>query len=296
MKTTLFTFLLAILLNVGFAQTRDSIDDPCTGFYGEVYVTNATNGNNGAVDLTVYGGAEPFFFNWSNDAHTEDIENLAVGQYTVDVEDSLGCSFTISTYVYGEDLDSSETEPVDTIDAEEAVDTCFSTSPTYAEINSYVITADSIITTWLLFDIDNNFLGSVTVYYVFDNDSAGIYQFEMYINCSNKRGTTTFSYPLYINKKDLVTGITSLKNQSETVLTLYPNPVKNTASVIVDATHSSTIQLEVVSITGQVLSSQIVSMNTGKNVVKLNTTSLKTGIYFVRVTDGKKITVKRFVK
>jgi len=53
---------------------------------------NATfyNASNGSVDLTIKGGAQPFTFNWSNGAVTEDIADLKKGEYSVMVKDSYG--------------------------------------------------------------------------------------------------------------------------------------------------------------------------------------------------------------
>ena len=45
---------------------------------------------NGAIDLTVIGGAAPFTFAWSNGATTEDISGLTPGAYSVTVTDSTG--------------------------------------------------------------------------------------------------------------------------------------------------------------------------------------------------------------
>jgi len=39
----------------------------------------------GAIDLSVTGGTAPFSFNWSNDATTEDLDNLEAGIYSVGV-------------------------------------------------------------------------------------------------------------------------------------------------------------------------------------------------------------------
>lgn len=48
----------------------------------------------GTIDITVDGGAAPYTFNWSNNATSEDITNLATGTYQVTFTDAGGCSGT----------------------------------------------------------------------------------------------------------------------------------------------------------------------------------------------------------
>ena len=47
--------------------------------------------NNGAINITPSGGTPNYSYLWSNGAITEDIENLAPGEYIVTVTDQLGC-------------------------------------------------------------------------------------------------------------------------------------------------------------------------------------------------------------
>jgi|GEM_PF-2901580 len=57
-------------------------------------VTDVTcfGGNNGAIDLLVNGGTQPYSFAWNDNAMTEDRENLPAGSYSVTVTDDHGCS------------------------------------------------------------------------------------------------------------------------------------------------------------------------------------------------------------
>lgn len=48
--------------------------------------------SDGAIDLIVNGGTSPFTYQWSNSATTEDIQNLAEGEYYVIVTDAQGCT------------------------------------------------------------------------------------------------------------------------------------------------------------------------------------------------------------
>jgi uncharacterized protein (DUF2141 family) len=55
--------------------------------------------NNGSIDLTVNGGVVPYAYLWSNGAITQDIFNLAVGNYSVTITDANGCKLIKSKNV-----------------------------------------------------------------------------------------------------------------------------------------------------------------------------------------------------
>jgi gliding motility-associated-like protein len=55
--------------------------------------------NTGSIDVTVTGGTAPFTYNWSNGATTQDLNNIAAGNYSVVVTDANNCSYTLSGVV-----------------------------------------------------------------------------------------------------------------------------------------------------------------------------------------------------
>ena len=62
-------------------------------------VNAVCNEPNGAVDLSVSGGTSPYTFEWSNGETTEDLTNVAPGNYEVTITQANGCSSTQSPVV-----------------------------------------------------------------------------------------------------------------------------------------------------------------------------------------------------
>lgn len=53
------------------------------------------NGSEGAIDISVSGGTQPYHFQWSNAANSEDLSSLPEGEYSVVITDDNGCTSSI---------------------------------------------------------------------------------------------------------------------------------------------------------------------------------------------------------
>ncbi|MCX6270351.1 MAG: SprB repeat-containing protein, partial [Bacteroidetes bacterium] len=62
---------------------------------GTAVVTNATcmSSGNGAINLTMFGGTQPYSYQWSNGATTQDIDGLTADTYHVVVTDAHFCAW-----------------------------------------------------------------------------------------------------------------------------------------------------------------------------------------------------------
>ncbi len=56
-------------------------------------------GSNGAIDLTISGGVEPYTYVWANGATTEDLSSLSAAAYGITVVDANGCSVSDLIFV-----------------------------------------------------------------------------------------------------------------------------------------------------------------------------------------------------
>lgn len=68
------------------------LTDPDALVINETHVDVLCYGaSTGSIDITPSNGTDPYSFDWSNDAFSEDINNLSAGLYSVNVTDFNGC-------------------------------------------------------------------------------------------------------------------------------------------------------------------------------------------------------------
>ena len=96
-----------------------------------------------------------------------------------------------------------------------------------------------------------------------------------------------------------VTGIEDItSNSALTELSVYPNPVKNSATLRFNLIKPEKLNIEVINSIGKSLGNINDNYNQGENEISLDSfiTNLSNGIYFVKITSSNYIISKRFVK
>ena len=77
-----------------------TITQPATALNSSAVFTpvSCAGGNNGSIDVTVWGGTTPYSYSWSNSQLSQDISSLTSGPYTLTINDAKGCSLNGLSY------------------------------------------------------------------------------------------------------------------------------------------------------------------------------------------------------
>jgi hypothetical protein len=235
----------------------------------------ACNGNDGSIDITVLGGSPNYTYNWSTSATTEDLTNAPAGTHTVSITDANGCETTATGTI------AATTPIVITIDT------------IYAEILAIAGGVDITATggtgnfqyTWNTGATTGAAAGGNITGLV-----AGTYDVtvtDLTTGCQQVVTGIVVPYQL----PDFVNTIPALD-----LFQLYPNPTSGRVFVNIVLTETTEVQLDVMSITGQVLQSFEPRENLEQNY-EINMTDYPSGVYLARfVIDNKVVTEKIIVE
>ena len=82
-----------------------------------------------------------------------------------------------------------------------------------------------------------------------------------------------------------------INEMSEEVPFVYPNPAKDYITVVTEANNSNPVQLELYNLSGN----RMAKYKTNETVYKIQTESLRSGTYYIRIQDGTSAVIRKFV-
>jgi parallel beta-helix repeat protein len=231
-------------------------------------VNMTCNGNDGSINITTYGGSPIYTYNWSTAATTEDLTNAPAGTHTVSITDANGCETTATGTV------TATTPIVITIDT------------IYAEIMAIMGGIDITVTGG-----SGNFQYIWNTGYGFDDISglvAGTYDvtvIDLTTGCQKVITGIVVPYQL----PDFVNTISALD-----VFKLYPNPTTGRVFINMALRETTEVQLNVMSVTGQVLQSFEPRKSLEQNY-EIDMTDYPSGIYLARLVIGNKVITEKII-
>ena len=281
--------------SVYFVTYNDSTNlpvDSCDLYvYGDVTDVSYIGATDGAIDLTVYGGTAPYTYNWDNGATTQNIAMLAEGSYFVEVLDAEGCITTNYFSIYAPYDSTGNPNVIDSL-ISSPIDTCID----FVVIEAYVsnitmIDSLSFLLEWTFID-DQQQTHIFYETYNFTGQQGNFYV-QLTIDCNQDKAISFWGDVITIDGS-ITTGITTI--ETVTGLNLYPNPVKDVATIEYNLTSSSNVTISIIDYTGKVLNSTSVNSYQGNNTVTLSTSNLTSGIYFARIISKNTVKTIKFIK
>jgi hypothetical protein len=239
--------------------------------YVNPQITNVSvlGGNDGAIDLTVYGGTFPYIYSWNTGAITQDISGLPSGFYTVTIgQADTSCPAYTYTFQINEPYD---TIPLDTLYAP-TIDTCLNFVPDSFYVTLYSVDSSLITVTWVF--VGQGMTQTITVQYTYQNYGPCVIL--LTIDCGIKNLTT---YMAHINI-NISFGINEMMPED---IKIYPNPVSNSFSIEMPAGSANTT-IQVYNSLGQLMTTDAIGNNAKATI---DASQWPAGIYVVRLSDGQ---------
>ncbi len=231
-----------------------------------IYPVTVIGGNDGAIDITVYGGTQPYYYQWNNGAVTEDLYGLPSGMYTATVwsSDTTCPAYTITAYV-AEPYDSGNVY-IDTLYAP-AVDSCLNFIPDSFYISGINTTGSNVTVTWV-------FTGSgqtavVTIDYSFSTYGAQVVVITL--NCDSGRYMSTYMSYIYIHS--------AVGMEEQTILPAFPNPATDVLNLPDNKEYSL---IRIISANGSI------AREIANPESQINVSDLPAGMYYIQAVSGSK--------
>ncbi|EIA07806.1 endonuclease [Flavobacterium frigoris] len=281
-------------------------------------VTNVTcNGEeNGTASIDVSGGIPPYTYTWSTDATTNNITNLAAGNYSVIVKDAL--NHTISKEITLTEAPAIQIPTAEDVTVYRGYNEKSCTTLTAEGISggvqpySYAWSNDATTSTIKVCP------EQTTTYTLTVTDANGcIALSERTVNVEDVRCGNNPRNPkveICHNGKAIcvdehavkwhlahgdVLGSCSINNTpiSITNVNVYPNPFVNDVNVSINSSTNGKVDFLVYNFFGQLVSQTTQEVSAGKSVTNLELSKLRKGFYFLKtVVNGKVKNIKYLVK
>lgn len=259
-------------------------------------VVNASNNlANGSITVTVSGGTPPYSFSWNTGDQTQNLTGIGPGTYTLTVTDAQGCTATLTETVTELTCTSSLSVSATVLngDFENSCDGAATINVTGGVAPLTYSWSDGVTTST---NTRDNLCGppagsgvpvSYTVVVTDANGCTGSASFLIDVSSVSPRSITPSANSATANRFEDAT--------ATTVPRVYPNPSGNLVNLQITAKESSDAVVNVVDMTGRIVRSYKINLQTGTNTNQLQLPVHSQGIYMLQIKTGKDIKVLHIV-
>ncbi len=285
-----------------------------------VATASGTNVNcNGVCDgtssIVISGGTSGYTIDWTPGIPSGDgtsaITNLCPGTYTGTITDANGCTASSSYTV---------TEPA-AIAASQTVNLCsgqsvtvgtstYTSAGTYTDVLTAFNSCDSTVTTIVTtstVDVSTSVAGAV----ITANSATGTYQW-LDCNAGNApiAGETNQTYTAIANGDYAVEvtdggcvdtsacvniNITGISNNTENVLSIYPNPTMGMFNIVISNANISELIITIVDIQGKEVFSSVDKNVNGTFNKQINLEGISNGLYYIKMNTGAEVKIQKLI-
>ena len=262
------TYTVTVTNNEGCSSTSNSVNVSVSNSPVPTINSTATSACEGETITLTSSVADSYL--WSNGAITQTIDVTANGTFTVETENADACNGVGTsapiTLTFG------------------AVPTAVASFTTSGTVVTFTNTSSGATTYSWDFGDQTNSSASNPVHAFAGNGSYTVILTATNGNCSD---TTHLTVVLSV-------GIEELETIGQAVI--YPNPAQNEVNVGVYLNEATEVAINIYDITGKLVAEGYNGlMNSGENIVKLNTTDLTSGLYSTVITTGKSVKNLRLI-
>ncbi len=266
--TTTGTYTVTVTNNDGCSSTSNAVNVSVSNSPVPTIASTTTSACQGETITLTSSTADTYL--WSNGATTQTIDVTADGTFTVVTTNTNACNGV-----------GTSTPITLTFGAVPAAVASFTTSGT---VVTFTNTSSGATTYSWDFGDQTNSSASNPVHAFAGNGTYTVVLTATNGNCSDTTHLTVV----------LSAGIEELETIGQAIL--YPNPAQNEVNVGVYLNESTEVTVNIYDVTGKLVSEGFSGfMNSGENIVKLNTTDLTSGLYSTVITTGKSVKNMRLI-
>jgi hypothetical protein len=231
-----------------------------------------------AVATNIQNPAQQFFFEWEGgDSHSRRAfaTNLCQGMYNLMITDSNNVQNQ-----GGFLIDTNSTNPPIIIGQ---FDTCIAINNYLgAYVSDVYANSTGVYAVWNI-TLATNEVVVLNVHY--NINTAGTYQFILYLNCDGGKSTTTLTSYYTVTSSDLVLSV--LDKSIISTVKIYPNPITDFVSIDFESIQEDVFSVNIVNILGESVYQKSMIIKQGMNKSTVDFSSYSNGVYFVQIFDKK---------
>ncbi len=145
---------------------------------------------------------------------------------------------------------------------------------------------------WTIVQNNGDVIQIPSEYYLPD---VGVHYVELTINCGKDQSTSVGGKVLIRDNPGIINNINNDSNKKANAY-LYPNPANDKLNISVKTEICTEADIQVLNSLGQIVFSNNYAFSKGVNIITLNISTLRQGLYLIRIDTADNTIIEKFIK